>query len=157
MTSKNEMINKYEQYSVADKYIIGFEFKKAVYMVEMNKINNELLTVEVASRNCGDNLRLRVRKNNKIEMLEKAIEICKAEDLIDTIGHETKGKMKFWNRGEMFEKAVTEYYGQNWEKDTVPFWEDGDLNVKGEKIQIKYDSATLTSTKQLTKLEMEIV
>ena len=39
-----------------------------------------------------------------------------------------------------------------WEKDNVPFWVQGDIEVNGKQIQIKLDSATLMNTKQIAKL-----
>ena len=58
-----------------------------------------------------------------------------------------------YNRGEIFEKLVTEYFGQEWEKDNVPFTEDGDLTVKGIAYQIKYQSATFVNEKTLANLK----
>ena len=56
-----------------------------------------------------------------------------------------------YNKGENFEKMVTEYFGQEWHKDTVPFWEAGDITLDGKEVQIKLDSATLMNTKHLEK------
>ena len=56
-----------------------------------------------------------------------------------------------YNRGEIFEKLVTEFYGQKWEKDNVPFTDDGDLTVNGIAYQIKFQKATFTSEKQLAR------
>jgi hypothetical protein len=58
-----------------------------------------------------------------------------------------------YNKGEIFEKLVTEYFGQAWKKDTIPFWIQGDINVNGKEIQIKLDSATLMNTKQIARLK----
>jgi hypothetical protein len=58
-----------------------------------------------------------------------------------------------YNKGEIFEKLVTEYFGQVWSKDNVPFYIDGDINVNGKKIQIKLDSATLMNTKQIKNIK----
>ena len=58
-----------------------------------------------------------------------------------------------YNKGEIFEKLVTEYFGQTWEKDTVPFWVQGDININGKEVQIKLDTATLMNTKQVKKLQ----
>lgn len=56
-----------------------------------------------------------------------------------------------YNRGEIFEKMVTELNGQEWEKDNVPFTDDGDLTVDGIAYQIKFEKATFTSEKQLAR------
>ena len=57
-----------------------------------------------------------------------------------------------YNKGEIFEKLMTEHYGQTWVKDSVPFTKDGDLTVDGVAYQIKYESATFTNEKTLMNL-----
>ena len=57
-----------------------------------------------------------------------------------------------YNRGEVFEKLVTEHFGQEWVKDNVPFTEAGDIEVNGKAYQIKYDRATFCNEKSLANL-----
>ena len=47
---------------------------------------------------------------------------------------------------------MTESFGQVWEKDNVPFTEDGDLTVNGIAYQIKFEKATFTNEKTLARL-----
>jgi hypothetical protein len=49
----------------------------------------------------------------------------------------------------VFEKLITEHYGQTWKKDSVPFTEDGDITVDGIAYQIKFVNATFASEKTL--------
>lgn len=142
--TKRTMINNYRKYSAADAYIIGFVANKMLYFVEMAEVAPRFLNVEVASRNQGENLRLRLKKNHKATLMKKnPICLGSAEMLND----------EKYNKGEIFEKAVTEYYGQKWEKDTIPFWVQGDINLDGKEVQIKLDSATFVNTKQIAKLK----
>lgn len=141
--TKGNMIRYYRQFSGADAYIIGFEYKQNIYMVEVAEIMPRWLNVEKASRNQGENLRLRMKANERAKMAEKAI--C--------LGHRDMLKAEKYNRGEIFEKMVTEYFGQTWEKDNVGFWEQGDIRVDGRELQIKLDSATLMSTVLMHKLQ----
>lgn len=138
------MIRNYRKYSAADGYIVGFVLNKMLYFVEMDEIKPRFLNIEEASRNQGENLRLRIKKAQK-ESLMKKNPICLGD--ADLLNEEK------YNKGEIFEKLVTEYYGQRWEKDTVPFWVQGDINVNGKEVQIKLDSATLMNTKQIKKLQ----
>lgn len=140
---KRTMMKWYEKFSAADGYIIGFVMDKMLYMVEMERIAPRFLSVEEASRNQGDNLRLRLKKAQKQSLAKKAICLGSADVL-------TADK---YNKGENFEKVVTEYYGQEWEKDTIPFYMQGDINVNGRELQIKLDSATLANSKMLEKLK----
>lgn len=141
--TKNSMIRTYRKYSVADSYILGFIYDKMLYMLEVAEIAPRFLNVEEASRNQGENLRLRLKKAHKASLMKKQPICLGSADCLNA---------EKYNKGEIFEKLVTEYFGQVWKKDTVPFYVDGDINVNGKKIQIKLDSATLMNTKQLKKL-----
>ena len=142
--TKRTMINNYRKYSKADSYIIGFTYNKNVYMVEVMEIMPRFLNVEAASRNQGMNLRLRLTKAQKQAFMKKNPVCLGSIDLLTATAY---------NKGENFEKAVTEYFGQVWEKDNIPFYMQGDINIDGKKVQIKLDTATLTNTKQLAKLK----
>jgi len=141
--TKTTMIKNYRRYSAADSYIVGFTFEKMLYFVEMDEIAPRFLNVEEASRNQGENLRLRLKKNHKESLVKKAVCLGTADDLV----------ADKYNKGEIFEKMVTEFFGQVWEKDTIPFWVQGDINLNGKEVQIKLDSATLMNTKQIKKLQ----
>lgn len=144
MITKRALINNYREWSAADLYIIGFVFKHMIYAIAVPEIMPRFLTKEPASRNCGENLRLRVRNKLKLQLLRKGA-VC--------LGPDTLLISEKYNKGEMFEKLITEYFGQKWEKDCVPFWEQGDIRYLNMEIQIKLDGATLMNTKQLAKLK----
>lgn len=156
--TRGNMIRYYRKFSAAQGYILGFIEKHMVYMVRVNEIMPRYLNVEEASRGQGENLRLRIRKAHKAELMKKdAIVIGTETDLIDTVGHlNKKGKMCYWNKGEMFEKMVTEYFGQVWEKDTIGFWIQGDINLNGVEVQIKLADATLMDTNKMHKLQKNL-
>lgn len=141
--TKQTLIRNYRKYSVADSYILGFIVNKMLYMLEVAEIAPRFLNIEEASRNQGENLRLRLKKAHKASLMKKQPICLGSADCLNA---------EKYNKGEIFEKLVTEYFGQVWKKDTVPFYVDGDINVNGKKIQIKLDSATLMNTKQLKKL-----
>ena len=144
MTTKRTMIKHYKNHSAADSYILGFVENKMLYMVEIAEIMPRFLTVEQASRNQGENLRLRIRKNLK-EQLMKKNPVC--------LGSAEMLTAEKYNKGELFEKAVTEFFGQTWEKDNIPFWVQGDIEIEGKQIQIKLDGATLMNTKQIARFK----
>ena len=148
MTTKRTMINYYREYSAADSYILGFQFDKMIYMVKVNEIMPRMLTVEQASRNQGENLRLRLRLKYKKQLMKKNPVCLGSADLLT---------VEKYNKGENFEKVVTEHYGQTWIKDCVPFWVQGDIEVNGEQIQIKFDGATLMNTKQIARFKKSTI
>ena len=143
--TKRTMIKWYREKSVADGYILGFVYAGELWMIETKEIMPRFLTVEVASRNQGENLRLRIRKSLKEELMRKG-PIC--------LGDASLLEAEKYNKGEIFEKIVTEYYGQTWQKDTIPFWVQGDINVDGRELQIKLDTATLMNTKQIERFKI---
>ena len=142
--TKRTMINNYRKYSAADSYIVGFISNKMLYFVNLAEIAPRFLNVEQASRNQGENLRLRIKRQYKKQLLNKGAVLLGSADLLNA---------EKYNKGEIFEKLVTEHFGQTWEKDNVPFWVQGDIEVNGEQIQIKLDSATLMNTKQIAKFK----
>lgn len=142
--TKQTMIRNYRKFSMADSYIIGFISNGMLYFTEVKEIAPRFLNVEQASRNQGFNLRLRIKADYRNRLAKKATCLGSADMLV----------ADKYNKGEIFEKYITEYFGQVWEKDTVPFYKDGDITIDGRKVQIKLDSATLTNTKQLEKLRL---
>ena len=142
--TKATMIKTYRQYSAADAYIIGFIYNKNLYFIEMDEIKPRFLNVEAASRNQGNNLRLRLKKNHKEQLMKKSPICLGSADCLNN---------KKYNKGEVFEKLVTEYYGQIWEKDTIPFWVQGDIKLNNLEVQIKLDSATLMNEKHIAKFK----
>ena len=137
---KATMIRHYRKHSAADSYIIGFIYDSLLYAIKMDEIAPRLLVETQASRGAGSQLRLRIKKKYKEQLLRKgAICFGSANLLLD----------EKYNKGEKFEQIISEYYGQTWEKDSIPFWQSGDINVMGEEIQIKLDSASLLNEKQI--------
>ena len=47
---------------------------------------------------------------------------------------------------------VTEYFGQVWEKDNIPFIDDGDLTINGIAYQIKFEKGTFINEKTLARM-----
>ena len=136
------MFETYEKFNKAEKYIIGFSHKGMVYMQMVDNLNLDMITLESASKNQGVSLRFRPKAAHKAQMLLESICLGTMEMLIDTK----------YNKGEMFEKLITEYYGQEWVKDTVPFHKAGDINLNGVEIQIKFEKAAFCTSKTLERL-----
>jgi hypothetical protein len=136
------MLGYYEKFNKAEKYIIGFAHKGKVYMEMIDHLNPDMITLESASKNQGVSLRFRPKSAHKAEMLLKAVCLGTVEMLLD----------EKYNKGEMFEKIITERYGQEWVKDTVPFHKAGDINIGGVEIQIKFEKAALATSKTIEKL-----
>ena len=132
---KDELLRIYEETTAASRTIFGFEYEKRVYMAIIDAIPaNWVKLAKESSKRGGENkLRLEVNKIEKTKLIHKAIMVG-ALEIISTI----KG-----NKGDSWEKWVTEYYKQVWNKKSTPYYEDGDITVYGEKLQIKWENATL--------------
>ena len=148
MTLLNDMIDRYNALAYTHEYIFGFSYRGVIYMAHANKcLLPQLLKLDKASRGAGMALRFCPTTDTKVYMLQFAKPLCSTA-LFDSIVNESK-----YNKGEIFEKLVTEAYGQEWEKDNFPFTEAGDVEVDGVAYQIKFEKATFTNEKSLMKLE----
>ena len=145
---KKNMIEKYRSIAFTDNYIIGFIYNKNVYykFAEGNEMEN-LTSLDRASRGAGMSLRFRPTRDMRAYMAISSDILC-SKEYFDSLVIESK-----YNKGEIFEKIVTEFFGQTWEKDNVPFWVQGDIEVDGRQSQIKLAAATLMNTKQIAKFK----
>ena len=132
---KDELLRVYEETTAATRTVFGFEYEKRVYMAILDAIPAHWVKLAKESNKRGgeNKLRLEVNKTEKAKLLRKAIMVGTVE-IINTI----KG-----NKGDSWEKWVTEHYHQTWKKSSTPYYEDGDITVGGEKLQIKWENATL--------------
>lgn len=143
-----KMISRYNELSYTHNYIYGFYFQNMVYMVEATtEVMPYILKLDRASRGAGYSLRFCPTKEQKTFLLTKGAQVLCSKKFFE----ETVATSKY-NKGEIFEKMVTEHFGQIWEKDNVPFTEDGDLTVNGTAYQIKFEKATFTNEKTLARI-----
>ncbi len=147
-TLLNTMIQRYSEHAFTHEYIFGFEYKGNIYMVHADKSSLPyILTLDKASRGAGYSLRFKPTVAQKLYLLTLDTKV-----LCSTAYFKDLYASNEYNRGENFEKLVTEFFGQTWEKDNIPFWKDGDLTVDGIAYQIKFEKATFTNEKQLMKM-----
>ena len=143
-----EMINVYRAHSASHKYIVGFIRDGKVYYVTItfSELNAMLKACKASSKRGGFNkVRVYVSATQQKAMVSngQAVEICGMEDLV----------AEKYNKGELFEKVITEKLtGEKWEKDSLPFYEGGDIVLNGENIQIKLNGAELTNEKCLENM-----
>ena len=142
------LINEYNRLAYTHNYIYGFEYKGVVYAVTTtNEIMPYILKLDKASRGAGYSLRFKPTNAQKVLLIAQGAEVVCSIDYFNGVVDETK-----YNKGEVFEKLITEKNGQEWTKDNVPFTIDGDLTVDDVAYQIKYQGATFTNEKTLARL-----
>lgn len=147
----NLLISEYNRLSYTHKYIFGFESKGIIYYAfATSEILPFICKLETASRGAGYSLRFKPTTAQK-EFLKQfnLIPLCSKEffeNLVNTT---------IYNRGEIFEKLITENFGQEWKKDNVPFTKAGDIEINGIAYQIKFEKATFINEKTLINIKGE--
>lgn len=142
------MIDRYNAVAYTHNYIWGFEYKGIVYMAITDaSVMPFVCKLDKASRGAGYALRFCPKTEQKMLLMQSAQVLCSV-NYFESVKAECK-----YNKGEVFEKLVTEFYGQEWTKDNVPFTVDGDLTVNGTAYQIKFEKATFCNEKSLANLQ----
>lgn len=140
------MMTAYNKNSASHIYYFGFVVAGLLYVMT-GMTFDEIATyfkMDRASTAKGGFRKIRIRANSADlkALLPKALLIGSADLLNDP----------HWNKGEMFEKIITEQFaGEKWVKDSVPFFVDGDATIDGVKVQIKLNGAELTNEKILAR------
>lgn len=138
------LLNAYEATSAATAYIIGFLMNGKVYEIILANLPAWLVGMDRESTSHGGARKLRIRMNNTARarlMNLGAAYIGMADEILASRK----------NKGEAFEKFVTERAGQEWHKDSVPYFVDGDITINGTKYQIKFESASLANEITIAK------
>ena len=143
---KNEMTTAYNAHSAAHSYWFGFILAGMLYVVagmNFDELSAYFRNDRASSAKGGfRKIRIRATTADLKALLPKAMLLGSADLLLDD----------HWNKGEMFEKIITEQFaGEKWVKDSVPFFVDGDATINGVKVQIKLNGAELTNEKILAR------
>lgn len=140
----NLLIAAYIALTAAHEYWFGFTYGHKVYAVTGLTFADlrPLLKIEKAAASKGGHskIRIKARVAEMAALLPKAVCLGGEEILTD----------EKWNTGIKFEKIVTEQIaGQEWHRDSVPFWVAPDIELNGRKIQVKFNGAELTNEKTI--------
>jgi len=143
---KNWMTETYNKNSAAHTYYFGFVLAGLLYVVAGMTFTelSAYFKMDRASTAKGGFAKIRIRANTAaLAALLPAATLLGSADLLND---------PHWNKGEMFEKIITERYtAEQWVKDSVPFFKAGDARINGEEVQIKLNGAELTNEKILTR------
>lgn len=136
-----ELIKNYKDTTAADAYILGFAIRGWVYQLVMKELPDWMFKYDRESTSHGGKVKERFRPNTdeKLTMIHRlgAEKIGTVEEVLTATGRK--------NKGEAWEKYQTEKAGQEWKKDSVAYYLDGDLTVNGVKYQIKFESASFAN------------
>ena len=148
--TKDTMIKNYRKFSAADAYILGFEYKHNIYYIMVNEIPPRYMTVERESSKKGGarKLQLRLKKEYKEQLIRKGATYMGGEEIL--IGQ--------YNKGVEFERLISEMNGQEFRgKENVGFWVEGDLEIDGRQVQIKFNGAQIVVETTLKRLQKKAV
>ncbi len=138
----------YNKTAYAHLYILGFRKSGNICFVIVEATMLDHLTkLDKASRGAGYSLRFRPNNAQKNLMMSLNAKVLCSEKFFDELVEMSK-----YNRGEVFEKLITEYFGQTWVKDNIPYTEAGDIEVDGIAYQIKFEKATFITEAQMMKM-----
>lgn len=142
----------YSNYAYTHNYIFTFEFSGNIWALVLENVNaDKLMTLtklDKASRGAGYALRFKPTKSDKVALLAMGAEVLCSKEYFESVCNSNK-----YNKGENAEKMVTEQmFGQEWEKDSVPFTMAGDIEANGKAYQHKHQGATFCNEKTLASL-----
>lgn len=145
---KKTLIQFYNKNAFTHEYILGFRLNGSIYYVIVNGRELDFVTkLDKASRGAGYALRFKPNKAQKSYLMSFNAQVLCSEEMFDSLCEMSK-----YNKGEIFEKLITELNGQEWTKDNVPFTEDGDLTVDGVAYQIKFEKASFINEAQMMRM-----
>lgn len=151
MTRLDRMRKDYERFTKAEGYIIGFPVGDMVYGAKLDKIPRRYTKVQKECSRMGGTYGLYINVKSKkaqAELMKNAFPVCTLAELEDST----------YNKGVMFEKSVYEYFGQTFRgKDSVRFYQSGDITIDGVEIQVKYLHARICYDTTLTKLKKGVI
>ncbi len=151
MTRLDRMRKDYEKFTKAEGYIIGFPVGDMVYGAKLDKIPRRYTRVQKECSKMGGTYGLYINVKSKkaqAELMKNAFPVCTLAELEDGT----------YNKGVMFEKSVYEYFGQTFRgKDSVRFYQSGDITIDGVEIQVKYLHARICYDTTLTKLKKGVI
>lgn len=138
------LLNAYNATSAATAYIIGFLLNAKVYTIYLPHLPEWLVAMDRESTSHGGARKLRIRMNTLAR--RRLLDMGAAY-----IGTATEVLASRKNKGEAFEQWITENAGQEWHKDSTPYFMDGDITIGGTKYQIKFESASLANENTIAK------
>ena len=140
-----QMIALYAAHAAAHKYIFGFIFRHELYYLYVTfEELRAMMKMNHASSKRGGHAKVRILSNKE----QRAAFIESGRSI--KLGPDTM--LEGGNRGDNFEKIILELLTDNtWKKNSDPFWICGDMNINGDEVQVKLDTAELTNEKTLAR------
>ena len=147
-TMFRKMINDYERMAFTPNYIFGYESDGVIYFtVATSEVLPYVATLDRAGHKDEYSLRFCPNKAQKNYLKTLNCTPLCSKEYLEKLFKDSK-----YNRGELFEKLLSEEHGIAWTKDKVPFTVAGDIEINGIAYQIKFQKATFTTESTLHNL-----
>lgn len=143
----------YTAHTAAQVVILGYDIGGTVFAAEIpvNIVLTEFAGISMTSDSIPVK-RMRVKPlTKKSAVLFNSFSpfpVCSFAELTARAQSEHGG-----NRGEAFEKIITEYYHGTAAAENTPFWISGDFRANNTEYQVKFCNATIVHEKHLTALQ----
>lgn len=145
--SRNAYTNNYIVGTHEDGIIVAYFLKNTHFSEYSHK-------AESSGKNGANSIALRYDQSEKILRILRAravaiVPICTESELEELASCWNGKPCKQKNRGKAFERLVTEWAGQTWTDDKIPWWLGPDLVIDEIPYQIKYDRCGFTNERQI--------
>lgn len=145
------IINIISRLSVVEythNYINGFAFNGFIYYYETVGVNTEYLKLEKLS-NGFHTVKYRPNNTNKKDLINSGI--CKVL-CTESAFNEMVANSKY-NKGEIFEKLITEKFGLAWAKDNIRVDRGADIETDTASYSVKFEKARIIDENVLINIE----
>ena len=146
----------YMDFSASKHFIVGGiigDVVKFAFVEPNDLVNNFTFVTGSKSGNGGNRaLRFKFSKSIKEKVDNEGVTLCSKAEFEELASSLCKARA---NRGEAFEKLVTEYFGQVWTRSNDDFTKCGDIVINGIHYQIKTHKGLFSNERTLMNLLAE--
>lgn len=139
------LLKVYEDTTAAVWTLLVFQLAGRAYAARLDAITADMVTLDRESSQNGGATKLRFKLSNrqKVALIEAgAEEVGNIADILSL--QKNKGNaVECW--------ATRRYMGIEWVKDSIPYYMQGDIQVNGEEVQVKFENASLTNVSVMEK------
>lgn len=146
----------YSRNAYTNNYIVGTHEDGVIkaYFLKNMHFSEYSHNASSSMKNGAGSVALRYDQSRKILGILQAravaiVPICTEAELEDLASHWNGKPCQKKNRGKAFERIVTEWAGQTWVDDKIPWWAGPDIVIDGIPYQIKYDRCGFTNERQI--------
>lgn len=147
-----ELIENYKKYNKSNKYELYFIYKKVLYKIIIKELNNNNIKITTESKSHGGQQKLRLYFNNKDKeqmLMNGATEVMNEQKFLDL------AKTLKLNKGETCEYLAHKQRNLEYKRDNIRFDKAGDINLKRDKIQVKFENASIARISTIIKVASE--